>query len=94
MAELYVGLLKVGMHKDVHKDQSPMVFWDCCADQRGGVFSMTARDLLQLNDTKTYTMNISDEAVIYKMCAFGWYKWCHYFDASKVGIFLFQKACL
>ena len=28
------------------------------------------------------------------MCKFGWNEWCHYFDDSKVSMFLFQKSYL
>ena len=55
---------------------------------------MTERYLFQLNRTNQYTLTVVDEYEISNMCEFWWYKWCHYFDDSKVSMFPFQKAFL
>ena len=87
MEELYVGLLKEGVQKDMREAKSLMVFLYYCAERQEVVFSVTARGLYQLNGTNPYTITFVDEAEVTNMCKYGCYEWCHYFDDSKVSIF-------
>ena len=72
----------------------PTILWDHCAKRQGEIFSVTARDIFQLNGTNPHTMAFEEKSEISNMYKFGWYKWCHYFDYSKVSRLLLQKSCL
>ena len=47
-AELYVGLFKEVVRKDMFQENPPLVFWDYCAESRADITNMTAKDLFQL----------------------------------------------
>ena len=94
MEKMYVGLLKEIVCKDMLQDNSPMVLCDYLAERRGGIFSVTARGVFQLNEPNPHTMTFGYEADISNVYRFGWYKWCPYFDDSKVRMFPFQNSCL
>jgi hypothetical protein len=49
-AELYIGLLKEAVRKDMKDQYSPMVFWDYCIERRARIHSMTAK-----SNFKTHT---------------------------------------
>ncbi len=43
-AELYIGLLKEAVQKDMKEADSPMVLWDYCVQRRALVHNFTAKD--------------------------------------------------
>ena len=47
-ADLYVGLVKEAVRKDIRLSHSPLVLWDYAAERRAAIMSLMARDLLQL----------------------------------------------
>ncbi|GAF79741.1 unnamed protein product, partial [marine sediment metagenome] len=47
-AELYIGLVKEGIRKDMKDSNCPLVFWDYCAERRARVNNLTAKKLFQL----------------------------------------------
>ena len=46
--ELYVDLFKEVVRTDMFQENSLLVFWDYCAEQRAAITNMTAKDLFQL----------------------------------------------
>jgi len=48
LAELYIGLTKESVRKDMRESDSPIVVWDYCAERRARIKNMTARKLFQL----------------------------------------------
>ena len=48
LAERYVSLTKTSIRKDLCKSDSPMVFWDLCAERRMRINCLTAWPLFQL----------------------------------------------
>ena len=42
-AELYVGLVKEAVRKDIFLSHSPLVLWDHAAERRAAIMSLTAR---------------------------------------------------
>jgi hypothetical protein len=42
-AELYIGLLKEAVRKDMKHQDSPMIFWDYCIERRARIHNMTAK---------------------------------------------------
>ena len=91
-AELYVGLLKEAIRKDMRDTNSPLVLWDYCLERRVLIFQVTAKKLFQLNGTNPHTATFGTEADISHLCQFGWYEWVYYRDQSAS--FPFPKECL
>ena len=49
LTESYIGLLKPEFRYDVHKSDSPIVFWDYCAERRALINNnLTAKDLFEV----------------------------------------------
>jgi len=42
-AELYIGLLKEAVRKDMKEAGSPLAFWDYCIERRARINNLTAR---------------------------------------------------
>ena len=49
VAELYIGLLKEAVRKDMKDTDSPLRFWDYCAERRVKINNLTAKNLFQLH---------------------------------------------
>ena len=45
-AELYVGLFKEAVRKDMLDEDYPLIFWDHCVERRGLITNMTAETCL------------------------------------------------
>ena len=46
-AELYIGLLKEAVRKDLRQSNAPMVLWDYCIQRRAQIHNVTPRNLFQ-----------------------------------------------
>ena len=93
-AELYVGLVKEAVRKDIHIFHSPLVLWDYAEESRAAIMSMTARDLFQLQGRNPHTATFGEEGDIYHLCQFAWYEWVYFYDDSSYAHFPFLKAML
>ena len=89
-AELYIGLFKESIRKDLHRTNSPMTLWDFCAERRARIHNVIPRDLFQLNGNNPTTATFGVEADISNICQFDWYEWC-YFREEGTNLFPFQK---
>ena len=81
-AELYVGLFKGGVMKDMKSSDSPLVLWDYCAERRARIHNLTARDLFQLHGQNPVSATLGDEGDISNLCVFDWYDWGYFRDQS------------
>ena len=77
-AELYIGLLKEAVQKDVHESHSPMILCDYCVKRRARINNLTAKDNFKLHGTMSHTATLAEEGDISSLCQFGWYEWCYY----------------
>ena len=77
-AELYIGLLKEAVRKDMCKSNSPMILWDYCVEQRARINNLTAKDNFKLHGTTPHTATMAEEGDISSLCQFSWYDWCYY----------------
>ena len=77
-AELYIGLLKEAVRKDMHKSNSPIVLWDYCVERRARINNLTAKDNFKLHGTTPHTATMAEEGDISSLCQFSWYEWCYY----------------
>ena len=58
--ELYIGILKKAVRKDMTSSNSPLPFWDYCLERRARINNLTGNNLFQLHGQKptlTYFMS-------------------------------------
>jgi hypothetical protein len=77
-AELYIGLIKEAVRKDMKESNSPMIFWDYCLERRARIHNLTAKPNFKLHGTNAHTQTLLEEGDISSLCQFGWYQWCYY----------------
>jgi hypothetical protein len=81
-AELYIGILKESIRKDMKESNCPVVFWDYCAERRARIHNLTAKNLFQLQGQNPTSATLGDEGDISNLCTFDWFEWC-YFRENK-----------
>jgi hypothetical protein len=77
-AELYIGLLKEAVRKDMKDQDSPMVFWDYCIERRARIRNLTAKTNFKLHGSNPYTLTLGEERDISNVCQLAWYEWCYF----------------
>ena len=82
LAELYIGLLKEAVRKDMKESDSPLKFWDYCAKRRVLINNLTSKNLFQLNGANANLKIVGDAGDISKLCSLDWFEWCYYRDKS------------
>ena len=92
-AELYIGLLKESIRKDLRKSNCPLVLWDYCAQRRALIHNLTPRNLFQLDKASPYQVQYGVQGDISNLCQFDWYDWCYYREEAK-NMFPYQKELL
>ena len=80
--ELYIGLLKEAVRKDMHETNSPMSLWDYCMERRARINNLTAKDNFKLHGMTPHTTTLAEEGDISSLCQFGWYEWCYYCEQT------------
>ena len=93
-AELYVGLVKEAVRKDIFLSHSPLVLWDYATECRAAIMSLPARDLFQLQGSNSRTANFGEEGDISHLCQFTWYEWVYFYGDSSAACLPFLKAML
>ena len=53
-AELYIGLIKEAVRKDMKDSNCPLAFWDYCAERRARINNMTAKDTFNLHGSNPH----------------------------------------
>ena len=81
-AELYIGLLKEAVRKDMHESNSPMILWDYFVERRARINNLKAKDNFKLHGTMPHTATLAEEGDISSLCQFGWYEWCYYHEQT------------
>ena len=77
-AELYIGMLKEAVRKDMRETNSPLRLWCYCAERRSSIFTLTAKNLYQLQGQNPYTATLGEAGDISSLCQFGWYEWVYF----------------
>ena len=77
-AELYIGLIKEAVRKDMKATNCPLPFWDYCIERRARINNLTAKNLFQLHGTNAHTATLHEEGDISNLCQFQFYQWCYY----------------
>ena len=81
-AELYIGLLKEAVQKDMCDTDLPMCLWDYCVERWAKINNLTAKDNFKLDGTTSHTATLAEECDISSLCQFGWYEWCYYHEQT------------
>ena len=81
-AELYIGLLKEAVRKDMHESDSPMCLWDYCVERQARINNVMAKSNFKLHGTTPHTATLAEEGNISSLCQFGWYEWCYYHEQT------------
>ena len=79
-AELYIGLLKEAVRKDMRESNSPMVLWDYCIERRALIHNAVPRPLFQAQGKTPHECTFGVQNDISNFCNFGWYQWVYYRD--------------
>lgn len=77
-AELYIGLIKEGIRKDMREEDSPLRFWCFCAERRAAIFTLTAKNLFQLEGQNPHLATLGEMGDISHLCNFKWYEWVYF----------------
>ena len=91
-AELYIGLIKEAIQKEMQHTNCPLVFWDYCVEWRARVNNLTACPLFQLQGSTPHQDVLGKEGDISNVCQFGFYNWCYFRDQGTK--FPFNKEVL
>ena len=79
-AELYIGLLKEAVRKDLKAADCPMVLWDYSIERRAVIHNVIPRPLFQNNGLTPYAAIFRESGDISNICSFGFYEWVYYMD--------------
>ena len=79
-AELYIGLIKEAVRKDMRESNSPLCLWDYCVERRARINNLTAKNVFNLHGSTPHTVTTGDEGNISNLCQYGWYEWCYFRD--------------
>ena len=81
-AELYIGLLKEAVQKDMHESDSPMSLWDYCVERWARINNLMVKGNFNLHGMTPHTATLAEEGNISSLCQFGWYEWCYYCEQT------------
>ena len=81
-AELYIGLIKEAVRKDMRKSNSPLCFWDYCVERRARINNLTAKNAFWLHGSTPHTLTTGAEGNISNLCQYGWCEWCYFRDQT------------
>jgi hypothetical protein len=82
-AELYIGLIKEAVRKDMKESNCPLAFWDYCVERRARINNLTAKDLFKLHGTNAHTALTGEEGDISNLSQYQWYDWCYYREQKE-----------
>ena len=91
-AELYIGLLKQGVRKDMLEANCPLVFWDYCIERRARINNLTVKDTFKMQGRNPQSIITGEEGDISSLCQYGFYDWVYYRD--RTATFPFNKEVL
>ena len=81
-AELYIGIIKEVVCKDMKESNCPLPFWDYCVSRRVRINNLITKDCFTLHGTNAHTELTGETGNISNLCTFKWYDWC-YFGENK-----------
>mmetsp|Transcript_26699 Transcript_26699/g.37842 ORF Transcript_26699/g.37842 Transcript_26699/m.37842 type:complete len:775 (+) Transcript_26699:4067-6391(+) len=91
-AELYIGLLKEAVRKDMREANCPLVFWDYCIERQARINNLTVKDTFKMQGRNPQSIITGEEGDISNLCQYGFYDWVYYRD--RTATFPFNKEVL
>ncbi|GFH47961.1 hypothetical protein CTEN210_14370 [Chaetoceros tenuissimus] len=82
-AELYIGLFKKQIRKDLQESKCPMILWDYCARRRALINNLTPKSLFQLQGRCAHEVTTGSQGDMSNLL-FGWYEWVKYTEISDI----------
>ena len=79
-AELYIGLLKEAVRKDMRSSNSPMCLWDYALEWTAMIHNLVPRPLFQNNGLTPYAATLGESWDTFNICSFAYYEWVYYRD--------------
>ena len=79
-AELYIGLVKEAVRKDMKECECPMRLSDYCIERRAQVNNITAKDAFKLKGTNAHSATLGDTGDISNIYQLKWYEWVYSTD--------------
>jgi hypothetical protein len=76
-AELYIGLIKEAVRKDMKDSNCPLPFWDYCVERRARINNLTAKRNFKLHGSNAYTETFGETGDISNLCQYQFYQWCY-----------------
>ena len=76
-AEIYIGIIKEAVRKDMKEANTPLALWDYCIDRRACINNLTDKNVFSLHDTNPNTALTGEEGDISNLCQYKWYDWCY-----------------
>jgi hypothetical protein len=81
-AELYIGMMKEGVRKDIRVANAPLVFWDYAVERRAMIANAVPKDLFQLQGMNPHTATFGTEMDISQIAVYGFYEWVYHRQGS------------
>ena len=72
-AELYVGLIKEAIRRDLRTTNCPLVLWDFCAERRALINNLLPSKLFQTCGQTPIAATFGTQGDISNLCTFAWY---------------------
>lgn len=82
-AERMIGMLKLGVRKDIREADAPMIFWCYAIERRAMIINLTAKNDFKLRGSNPYFATYGQEGDISNICHFGFFDWCFYRDNTN-----------
>ena len=83
-AELYTGLMKSAVGKDMREANSPMRLWCYACERRASIMTLTANNLFQLEGQNPYMATLGKMGDISNLCRFKSYEWVYFRQNTAV----------
>ena len=81
-AELYIGIIKEAVRRDMREADSPIKLWDYCFERRVQINNLTVKPRFNLHKTYPYTQLKNEEGDISNLCQYRWYDWVYFREKS------------
>ena len=80
LAEIYTGLIKQAVCKDLAESNTSLVLLDYCVDRKDRINNLTAGNLFQLDGTNPHLTIHDIGGDISNLCNYKLYEWIYYWD--------------
>ena len=81
--ELFIGLIKEAVRKDMKESDWLLSFWDYCAERRSQINNLTAKSTFILHGAYTYTSLTGKGGDISNLLQYKWCYWCYYTENKE-----------